>query len=89
MSQVILSVVKMLHLMIRSWLIAANITVMNFYANMMNSNAKATNSTNSIAKVMNSITNGPNLFAKPCTLNLINLFKSILCQSESLVFHNQ
>jgi len=59
MSQVVFSMVKMFHLVMRSWFIAANVTVMNFCANAMNSNTKVTNltakSTNSIAKLTNSI----------------------------------
>jgi len=53
--------VKIVHLVMRSWFVAANVTRTNFCASAMNSNAKAPNS---IAKPTNSIANRPNLIAK-------------------------
>jgi len=64
----VFSMVKTIHLMMRSWFVAANVTVTNFCENTMNSSAKAPNSTakptNSIAKPTYSIANRPNSTAK-------------------------
>ena len=49
------------HLVMRSWFVAASVTMMNFCANATNPNAKVPNS---IAKPTNSITNRPNSIAK-------------------------
>ena len=58
MSLVVFSMVKTVHLVMRSWFVAANVTRTNDCANTMNSIAKAPKSTakptNSIAKSMNS-----------------------------------
>jgi len=68
MSQVVFSMVKTVHFVMRSWFVAANVTMTNFCVSATNSNAKAPNSTakptNSIAKPTNSIANGPNSVAK-------------------------
>jgi len=61
MSQVVFSMVKMVHLVWESWFIAANVTITIFCTNVTNSNAKATNST---AKSTNSIANRLNSIAK-------------------------
>ena len=68
MSQVVFSMVKTVHLVMRSWFVAANVTMTNLCANATNSNAKAPNSTakptNSIAKATNSTANRTNSTAK-------------------------
>ena len=62
MSQVVFSMVKTVHLVMRSWFVAANVTMTNLFANATNSNAKPPNST---AKVTNSTANGTKSTAKP------------------------
>ena len=66
--------VKMVHLLMRSWFIATNVTVTIFCANATNSNTKVTNSTakptNSIAKVTNSTANRTKSITKAMNSNV-------------------
>ena len=70
------------HLVTRSCFIAANVTVMNFCANV---NAKAINSTlklmNSIVKPTISIANGPNSIGK-VTNSPANRMKLVNCKGD-------
>ena len=56
-SQVVFSIVKMIHLVMSSWFIVVNVIMMNSCANVMDSDAKVANS---IAKPAYSIANGMN-----------------------------
>ena len=79
-SQVVFSMVKIIHLVMSGWFLTINVIMMNSCSNVTNSNAKVTKSitkgTKSIAKLTNSIANGTNYTAR-VTNSTANRTKSI------------
>ena len=72
-SQVVFSMVKIIHLVMSGWFLVINVIMMNSCANVTNSSAKVTKS---ITKGTKSITNGTNSTAK-VTNSTANRTKSI------------